>query len=99
MQTNSEKPASRLARRQFGFQEGGLVLVILTLGAFLTIFGGKVKMPVFKTNPEGQLERVFIETASGDREPVFEEKNKFLNAQSLRSWPRIRASSQSWLSG
>jgi ribose/xylose/arabinose/galactoside ABC-type transport system permease subunit len=83
MQTNSEKPASRLARRQFGFQEGGLVLVILTLGAFLTIFGGKVKMPVFKTNPEGQLERVFIETASGDREPVFEEKNKFLNAQSL----------------
>ena len=60
-----------------------MVVVILILGAFLAIFGGKVKMPVFKTNSAGELERVFIETGNGDREPAFEEKNKFLNAQSL----------------
>jgi ribose transport system permease protein len=83
MQTNSDKPVSRLARKQFGFQEGGLVVVILVLGAFLAVFGGKVKMPLFKTNSAGELERVFIETPNGDREAVFEEKNKFLNAQSL----------------
>ena len=71
------------ARKHFGFQEGGLIVVILVLGALLSIFGGKVKMPVFQTNADGEQERVFIEHENGEREAVFVEKNKFLNAQSL----------------
>src|SRR5688572_14695645 len=77
------KITPRVARRQFGFQEGGLVLVVLVLGAFLTVFGGTVKVPVFKTNQQGEPERVFLELPNGEREPVLKEKNKFLNAQSL----------------
>jgi len=78
-----EPNSAALKRKRFGFQEAGLVLVILTLGALLAILGGKVKMPVFRTNAAGEQERVFIEHPNGEREPVFEEKNKFLNAQSL----------------
>lgn len=80
---NQERPATRATRRQIGFQEGGLLIVILVLGAFLTYAGGTVRMPVFKINEEGERQRVFIEHPSGEREPVFEEKNKFLNAQNL----------------
>jgi ribose transport system permease protein len=80
-----EKNASskRLGRSHFGFQEGGLLVVILVLGALLSICGGKVKMRVFKANAEGKQVPVFIEHPNGEREPVFEVKNKFLNAQSL----------------
>src|SRR5437870_4652669 len=74
---------SRPMRRQFGFQEGGLVVVVIILGALLTIFGGKVPVPVFKVNQQGEQERVFRDLPTGDREPVSEERNKFLNAQSL----------------
>lgn len=77
------KPAIRPARRQFGFQEGGLVIVVLVLGALLTFFGGSVQMPVFKINEQGERERVFRELPNGDREPVVREANKFLNADSL----------------
>jgi ribose transport system permease protein len=70
-------------KRAFRFQEGGLVLVILALGALLTIFGGTVKMPKFAVNAQGERERVFTTNAQGEQEAVFEEKNKFLNAQNL----------------
>lgn len=77
------KRTGRVARRQFGFQEGGLVAVILVLGALLTFFGGTVRRPVFTTGPDGERQRVFIEHPNGEREAVFEDKNKFLNAQNL----------------
>ena len=64
-------------------QESGLVLVILVLGALLTIFGGKVKMPLFETNAQGERQRVFRENAAGEREAIVVERNKFLNAQNL----------------
>jgi ribose/xylose/arabinose/galactoside ABC-type transport system permease subunit len=70
-------------KRAFRFQEGGLILVILALGTLLTIFGGRVKMPVFKVNASGERERVFITNAQGEQEAAVVEKNKFLNAQNL----------------
>ena len=81
--SDSEKTVSRPARRQFGFQEGGLVLVVLVLGALLTFFGGSVHLPVFEVNEQGERERVFRELPNGDREPVFRQANKFLNTDSL----------------
>ncbi len=66
----------------FGMQEGGLLLVILFLGAVLTLAGGKVNVPKLQVNAQGERERVFTVT-NGERVPVFEEKNKFLNAQNL----------------
>src|SRR5262245_43224078 len=62
------RPAPRPAARS---QEGGLVLVILLLGALLTAFGGKVTMPEMRPGPGGTIERVMVE------------KNKFLNARNL----------------
>jgi ribose/xylose/arabinose/galactoside ABC-type transport system permease subunit len=70
-------------RRQFGFQESGLVLVVLVLGAVLAFFGGSVERPKFRVNEQGERERVFREMPNGEREPVFERKNKFLNADNL----------------
>jgi len=67
-------------KRAFRFQEGGLVVVILLLSALLTIFGGKVKRPVLQRNASGEMERVFVVNAQGEREPVFKEVNKFFNA-------------------
>ncbi|HSH95509.1 MAG TPA: ABC transporter permease, partial [Roseimicrobium sp.] len=49
----------------------------------LTIFGGSVKVPKFEKGPDGERQRVFIVGADGEKTPVFEEKNKFLNAQNL----------------
>lgn len=74
------------ARRPFPFhfQEAGLLLVILVLGALLTVFGGSVRVPKLERNPlTGEWERVFTTNAAGERELVFIERNKFLNAQSL----------------
>lgn len=73
----------RVKRRQLGFQEGGLVLVVLVLGAVLAFFGGSVDRPKFRVNAQGERERVFRELPNGDREPVLERKNKFLNADNL----------------
>jgi ribose transport system permease protein len=70
-------------RRSWRFQESGLVVVIVVLGALLSIFGGKVKLPLFQTNAQGEPERVFHINAAGEREPAIVEKNKFLNAQNL----------------
>jgi ribose transport system permease protein len=61
----------------------GLVVVIVVLGALLTMFGGRVKVPVFRTNDKGEQERVFTTNAQGDQEPVLREVNKFLNAKTL----------------
>ncbi|MDX1952786.1 MAG: ABC transporter permease [Verrucomicrobiota bacterium] len=67
----------------FGFQEAGLLFVILVLGALLTIFGGSVEVPVIRTTPDGERQRVFITNAQGEEEPLLEKRNKFLNAQNL----------------
>jgi ribose transport system permease protein len=68
---------------KFRFQEAGLVAVILILGLLLSVFGGKVEVPVFHTNASGERERVFRTNAAGESEPVFASRNKFLNAQNL----------------
>jgi ribose/xylose/arabinose/galactoside ABC-type transport system permease subunit len=75
--------AKTLLRFNFGVQEGGLLMVILFLGAFLTLFGGTVSMPKLEKTPEGDWQRVFIINEAGERELVWEEKNKFLNARNL----------------
>jgi ribose/xylose/arabinose/galactoside ABC-type transport system permease subunit len=75
--------APRPRRRSWRFQESGLIVVIIVLGALLSIFGGKVKVPQFQTNAQGERERVFHVNAAGEREAVIVEKNKFLNAQNL----------------
>lgn len=80
--TQTPQPASQ-RRRSRRLQEGGLLVVIFVLGLLLTIFGGKVKVPVFETNAQGERIRAFRVNAQGEREPVFVEKNKFLNAQNL----------------
>src|SRR3954470_21294301 len=77
--SNSEGARSRRSR----FQESGLIVVILVLGALLSIFGGKVKVPLFETNAQGERQRVFRVNAAGEREAVIVEKNKFFNAQNL----------------
>ena len=77
---SSAKPASRPKIR---FQEGGLLVVVFVLGLLLTIFGGKVRLPAFETNAQGERTRIFTTDASGEKEPAFVEKNKFLNVQNL----------------
>jgi ribose transport system permease protein len=73
---------SRL-RSLFRFQESGLLLVILVLGLLLSLFSGKVRVPVFERTAEGGRQRVFTTNAEGERAPAFAERNKFLNAQNL----------------
>ena len=77
----SDQPKS--SARRFRFQEAGLVVVILVLGALLTIFGGDVELPKMQKNEFGEMERVFTEDADGNRQLVFEKKNKFLRAENL----------------
>src|SRR5437667_2619722 len=69
--------------RSLRLQESGLLMVIVALGAVLTFCGGKVKMPLFETNAQGERQRVFRVNPAGEREAVLVEKNKFLNAQNL----------------
>lgn len=76
-------PVTATPRRSWRFQESGLIVVIIVLGALLSVFGGKVKVPLFQTNAQGERERVFRVNATGEREAVIVEKNKFLNAQNL----------------
>lgn len=61
----------------------GLVIVVIVLGALLTFFGGRVKVPVLQKNAEGEVERVFITNAQGEQEPALKDVNKFLNAKTL----------------
>lgn len=80
----TDAPPTRPTQRPgFRLQEGGLLVVILALGVLLTVFGGRVKVPLFETNAQGESVRVFRANSAGEREPVFVERNKFLNAQSL----------------
>lgn len=78
---NPESKARLLAR--FRFQEAGLLLVVVVLGALLAFFGGSVRQPKLEAGPDGNLQRVFTTNADGERVAVFEEKNKFLNARNL----------------
>ena len=59
------------------------MLVILVLGALLAVFGGSVKVPQLELQPDGTRQRAFTTDANGDKAPVFETRNKFLNAQNL----------------
>lgn len=78
--TATAAPAKRPRLR---LQEGGLLVVIFVLGLLLTLFGGKVRVPLFEINAQGERQRVFKTNSAGEREPVVVEKNKFLNAQNL----------------
>ena len=75
--------AKRFLLPRLRLQEGGLVLVIILLGAVLTIFGGTVREPQFRVNEQGERERVFVKNAEGEEVPAFEVRNKFLRPQSL----------------
>lgn len=61
----------------------GLFVVILVLGALLTLFAGQVRSPLFTRADDGTRQRVFTTDAQGERVPAFVERNKFLNAQNL----------------
>jgi len=67
----------------FGAKESGLLVVILALGALLTAFSGKVRLPVFEIGADGERQRVFITNEAGERVAAIAEKNKFLNVQNL----------------
>lgn len=53
------------------FQEAGLLLVIVSIGLMLTVFGGSAPQVQFRKTAAGETERVIVE------------KNKFFNAKSL----------------
>jgi ribose/xylose/arabinose/galactoside ABC-type transport system permease subunit len=80
MATSTE---NRTRAPRLRLQEGGLVLVIILLGAVLTIFGGTVKEPKFRVNEQGEPERVYVKTADGEEVPAFVERNNFLRPQNL----------------
>ena len=63
--------------------EAGLLVVVVVLGALLTLFGGSVERPRFETGPDGQRQRVFLTDAEGNRTAARERVNKFLNAENL----------------
>ena len=65
------------------FPEAGLLVVIVVLGALLTLFGGSVRVPKMERGADGEMQRVFMTNAAGERELVFETRNKFCNAQNL----------------
>src|SRR5215472_5144760 len=69
--------------RRLRFQESGLIVVILLLGVLLTAFGGRVRVPLFERNAQGERQRVFRTNEAGEREALTVERNKFLNPQSL----------------
>ncbi len=65
------------------FQEAGLLIVIVFLGAILALLGGKVKSPKFTFDAQGERQPVFVTNANGEREPVLVERNAFLNLDTL----------------
>ncbi len=76
MSTLSHAPRRRLA-------EAGLFLVVVVLGALLSVFGGSVERPRFTVGPDGTRQREFKVDADGNRVPAKERVNKFLNAENL----------------
>lgn len=81
--SSNRATAGPVRRQKFRFQEGGLLVVVFVLGLLLTIFGGRVRLPAFETNAQGERQRIFTTNAAGEKEPAFVEKNKFLNVQNL----------------
>src|SRR2546421_3049675 len=81
--SQTQSPTGIPHRPALRLQESGLLMVIIVLGALLTFFGGRVKVPLFETNAQGERQRVFRANAAGEREAVIVERNKFLNAQNL----------------
>lgn len=80
----SSAAESKIWSRFFDLGSGkGLLVVILVLGALLTLFAGTVRTPVFTRAEDGTRQRVFTTNEQGERIPAFAEKNKFLNAQNL----------------
>ena len=65
------------------------MLVILLLGALLSVFGGSVRLPRLELQADGTRQRVFTTDANGDKTPVFDDRNKFLNAQNLAQLVQI----------
>lgn len=65
------------------FQEAGLLGVILALAVLLGWAGGTVRLPKFERLPDGSRQRITQVGPDGERLPVFEEQNKFFNAQNL----------------
>ncbi len=59
------------------------MLIVLALGALLTAFSGRVRVPEFTRGPDGARHRVFVTDAAGGRTPAFATRNKFLNGQNL----------------
>src|SRR5476649_2468169 len=80
---SSTPAAGQVRRPKIRFQEGGLLVVVFVLGLLLTFFGGRVRLPAFETNAQGERHRIFTTNAAGEQEPAFIEKNKFLNIQNL----------------
>jgi ribose/xylose/arabinose/galactoside ABC-type transport system permease subunit len=70
-------------RQAFGFQESGLVLIVLVLGVLLAAFSGSVRLPEFARGADGARHRVFTTDAAGNRSAGFIVRNKFFNAQNL----------------
>ena len=54
-------------RQVFGFQESGLVLIVVVLGVLLAACSGSVRLPEFARGPDGIRHRVFTTDASGAR--------------------------------
>ena len=81
------------------FQERGIIVVILVLGLLLTVFGGKVRLPLFERGPDGGRHRVFEAGPGGGRVPAFVVENKFLNAHNLAQLAKtngFRKTSDTW---
>src|ERR1051325_148729 len=76
LMTPAEATPDRPRRRGPLLQESGLVLVIVVLGGLLTFFGGKVKLPLFETNAQGERKRVFRGNSAGGGEPGLGGENK-----------------------
>jgi ribose/xylose/arabinose/galactoside ABC-type transport system permease subunit len=81
--SSASSSVAPVRQRKIRFQEGGLLVVVFVLGLLLTIFGGRVRLPAFETNAQGERQRIFTTNANGEKEPAFVEKNKFLNVQNL----------------
>ena len=78
------KPMSVLGKFKFeNFPESGLILMIVVLGVFLSIFGGSVETPKFETGPDGKQYRSMVTDANGQQVPAFETANKFFNPRTL----------------
>lgn len=73
----------RLALFTRRFPEGGLILIVLVLGAALFVGGGSVEVRKIERGPDGEPRPVFKTGQDGQPRPVTLRRNKFLNAQTL----------------